>query len=132
MSAGARFVRFLLPPLLYAGAIFFVSSLSRPPGPPLVHGLDKGVHFAVYAGLGLLVVRALAGYGLRPLRAALWALLACALYGVSDELHQSFVPGRSTDIRDWGADVLGAALAIRVWWARQRTQEAPLEPEGVR
>jgi VanZ family protein len=132
VSPGPRFVRYALPALLYAGAIFFVSSLSHPPGPPLVHGLDKVVHCAVYAVLGLLTVQALAGYGLRPLQAALWALLVCALYGVSDEWHQAFVPGRSTDIRDWAADVLGAALAVRVWWARQKAPESAVEPEGVR
>lgn len=132
MSPLSRFVRYALPPLLLAGAIFFVSGLSRPPGPPLVHGLDKVVHFGVYAVLGLLVARALAAYGLRPGRAALWAVLLSALYAVSDEVHQGYVPGRSRDPRDWVADLLGAALAVRIWWARRRRTQPPRQPEGVR
>ena len=120
MSPASRFVRCALPPLLWAAAIFAVSSLSRPPGPPLVLGLDKAVHFAVYGVLGLLTARALRAYGVAPGRAALGAVLLSALYAVSDEVHQAFVPLRSSDPFDWLADVLGAALAARLWWARAR------------
>jgi VanZ family protein len=125
----SRFLRLTLPALLYAGLIFLVSSLSRPPGPPLVHGLDKAVHFTVYAGLGLLAARALAGHGVRPGRAALWALALSALYAASDEVHQAFVPGRSSEVWDWVADVLGAGLAARLWWGLRRRARAPV-PEG--
>jgi VanZ family protein len=132
VSPLSRVVRYALPPLLLAGAIFLVSSRSRLPGPPLVYGLDKVVHFAVYALLGLLTVRGFAGYGLRACRAALWAVLACALYGASDELHQHYVPGRSSDPADWVADVLGAALAVRLWWAAWRRRSAAVyDPEAV-
>ena len=33
-----------------------------------------------------------------------------SLYGATDEFHQSFVPGRDSDVLDWVADTLGAAL----------------------
>jgi len=33
-----------------------------------------------------------------------------ALYGMTDELHQMFVPGRQPDIADWIADILGVAI----------------------
>jgi VanZ family protein len=51
-----------------------------------------------------------------------------SLYGISDELHQSFVPGRTPDVHDWIADTWGAAVAIGVLSAvafalRRRTRE---------
>ena len=42
------------------------------------------------------------------------------LYGVSDEFHQSFVPGRSVSGTDLLADVLGAVLAVTLWLAFDR------------
>jgi len=36
----------------------------------------------------------------------------CSLYGITDEFHQSLVPGRSPDMLDWLADTLGATIAI--------------------
>jgi VanZ family protein len=56
-------------------------------------------------------------------------LLVVSAYGASDEWHQSFVPGRSTDVRDWIADTIGAALAIGLYagWAwYRRLLETPL------
>lgn len=44
-------------------------------------------------------------------RAWLAVLLASA-YGVSDELHQAYVPGRSADVLDWLADTTGATFAV--------------------
>jgi VanZ family protein len=38
------------------------------------------------------------------------AALISALYGASDEIHQYFVPERSSEFLDWAADAIGAAL----------------------
>jgi VanZ family protein len=46
-----------------------------------------------------------------------WAVLAvglASLYGVSDEVHQAFVPGRNADVFDWVADTTGALLAAGI------------------
>jgi VanZ family protein len=56
------------------------------------------------------------------------SLVLSSLYGVSDEFHQSFVPGRTPDVHDWMADTWGAAMAILVLLAtalvlRRRTRE---------
>jgi len=97
-------------------AIFGLSSMPEPPSPP---GLDdKTQHFAAYAGLGLVTLRAtsgatLAGLGAGPAVTA-WAIATA--YGVSDEYHQRFVPGRSQDVLDLRADALGAAGAIAAAW----------------
>lgn len=48
-----------------------------------------------------------------------WALpfLVACLYAITDEFHQSLVPGRSPTIRDLGFDVLGISTAF-LWWYR--------------
>ena len=49
--------------------------------------------------------------------AALAAALISGLYGVTDELHQGFVPGRATEALDMVADAVGASGAAGVIWA---------------
>jgi len=119
-----RFRRWV-PVALYAGLVFFLSSLSRPLPflPEDVWSLDKLLHAVEYAVLGLLLARALGAGGLSPARTFLGALLLASLYGATDELHQSLVPNRDCDPRDWGADtagaVVGAALGARSLRARR-------------
>ena len=98
-------------------AIFSLSSLPQAPLPPGVG--DKPAHAFGYMGFGLVIARALArGFPPRVrLHQALAGLAIAALYGVSDEWHQSFVPGRSADIADWYADTLGSAIALGACWA---------------
>jgi len=98
------------------GAFFFLSSLSRA---PLPQGMtDHLGHSIGYAMLAVLVLRALAGatwQGVTLLR-GVSTVAFCTLYGMSDEWHQSFVPGRSPAWDDVAADlrgaVLGAALVL--------------------
>jgi VanZ family protein len=89
---------------LYMALIFFLSSL---PGGTV--GIpapwDKVAHALEYGGLGFLLGRGLG----RPLP-ALWLAV---LYGLSDELHQSFVPGREVSAGDLLADAVGALLGVR-------------------
>ena len=47
-------------------------------------------------------------------RAAALAVLLATLYGVTDEAHQWFVPGRTAEVTDLVADALGAAVAAGV------------------
>jgi VanZ family protein len=97
-------------------AIFVVSGLQVAPLPADVS--DKTGHMVAYAGLGVLSVRAIAG-GLpcRVVMGVAWPALAIAGgYGIFDELHQTFVPGRSGDLADWYADVTGAVIGIGACW----------------
>jgi len=97
-------------------AIFYVSGLSIAPLPEEVS--DKTGHLVAYAGLALLCVRALGG-GLPcrvVLRVAALALVIAAGYGIFDEVHQWFVPGRSADLRDWFADLAGVCIGIVTCW----------------
>lgn len=98
--------------------IFALSSLSTLPSPPA--GLTYyDAHLAAYAGLGVLTTRAL-GKGLRDIswRMAVGAIVISTLYGLSDECHQLFVPGRDFDVLDLAADAVGSivgASAVGAW-----------------
>ena len=99
-------------------ALFFVSSLSSLPSPPA--GItDKHEHFFFYGILAALSLRALANGDWRRIRLAsvIGAILISSAYGVSDEFHQRFVPGRTYDVLDMAADAIGSAAAASLLWA---------------
>jgi VanZ family protein len=103
---------------VYCLLVFLLSSISSVPALP--GGMsDKTAHVLLYAGLGALTSRALAGGSTRPLRAGLaTAAVAFAIvYGFSDECHQLFVPRRQFDLRDLAADAVGGLLGTGAWWA---------------
>ena len=114
-----RFVLYILPVVAYAGVIFFLSSRSSLPAPKVV-GFDKVAHFGVYGGLAFLAARGAHGYGSTLRRAAFFGALLAAAYGATDEVHQSFVPGRTMEFGDLIADALGALAGAFTWrlWAR--------------
>jgi VanZ family protein len=99
-----------LPPLAWM-AIIFVFSAQHGGGhlPAAEVALRKLGHALGYLVLALLLLRALRRSGVRlALPAALGAALA---YAISDEWHQSFVPGRTATARDVAIDGIGIALA---------------------
>lgn len=84
----------------------------------------KLAHFVVFAVLGLLTFAAFS-MDLPPRRAFPAALGLGAVCGVLDEVHQSFVPGRSCELRDMGIDFagvfLGAAfLLLILYWIQRK------------
>ena len=96
--------------------IFAVSAM---PDPGRIPGgvSDKTAHVVVYATLGAALMRALAAgcaAGATPGRVVLAGLLASA-YGLTDELHQMFVPGRTPDWMDVVADTLGGFGGALLW-----------------
>jgi len=110
-------------PAVVAVAIFVASSRSQVAAPP-VPGFDKIAHFEVYGLFATLLCRVGRGW-----RSAGWALLAASAFGVTDEWHQSFVPGRSVEVADWAADTAGAALAVTLYSGSvtyRRLLETPL------
>ncbi len=97
--------------------IFVVSSLSEPPSPP--GGLsDRKLHTLEYAVLGALMLRAAAGarWAGVTLMTAVSAFVLSTAYGITDEMHQYFVPGRESDPGDVAVDALGSALAAAAIW----------------
>jgi len=109
-----RIVLYWGPVLGYAGLIFYLSAQSHPDEdlPSLLgHVNDKVLHAMEYAGLGGLCYRAFRWGATGPLadRALVCAIVAASLYGVTDEVHQLYVPFRESSWQDWLADVTGSA-----------------------
>ena len=125
--------RFLgwLPATGWLTLIFVLSAQPALPSPPGVN--DKGAHAFTFGVLALLLLMGLAQWQWRAVsrRLLLTAFLLAVAYGVSDELHQRFVPGRTPDVADVVADAAGAALAMAAAgaWAilldRRRTAARP-------
>jgi len=98
--------------------LFFLSSLSSVPAPPGFF-TDKHEHFFFYGILAALTLRALARGEWKGVAAAtvIGAVIISSAYGVSDEFHQRFVPGRSYELLDMAADATGSAAAAAMLWA---------------
>ena len=116
-AAEGRRVALWAPVAVYMALIFAVSSISHPPDLSTSIG-DKGAHGLLYVGLAALIVRALAG-GWRRFGGgiAVAAVVYSTLYGVTDELHQLFVPNRTADVADLAADAVGAIAAVVLLYA---------------
>jgi VanZ family protein len=117
------YLRFI-PMVCIMGIIFY---LSHQPGDfvqlPQLPGFDKFLHVIAYSILAVTLL-----YGLRPFvhkdnrtSVAVLALLFCLFYGISDEYHQSFIPGRFASLWDVLADVLGALLVV-FWWLKREAK----------
>jgi len=114
VKADSRLSRAWWPVALYACVILAATSI---PGDRLalvsdIENVDRWLHVLLYVPLAVLVFGALrrtrphlplAYYGITT-------VLLCSAFGVLDELHQRFVPGRSCDVWDMIADAVGSAL----------------------
>lgn len=114
-----HFLRYWLPLIAYCVLIFVQSSSELPVELPAIEHVDKVLHVGGYGLLGILFYRA---YRSRWPSASGWtmanaSLLSAAFYGMTDEIHQYFVPGRSADPWDWLADTIGAMLGVAAYHA---------------
>lgn len=87
----------------------------------IVFAIRKAAHVTEYAILGLLVWRALPNPSATNRHRWLWsqagvALLVVALYAVSDEIHQAFVPTRQASVWDVVLDTTGGAFGLLFLW----------------
>lgn len=99
------------PVIAWAALIFFLSSLPTLPSAATVWWdffLKKGAHISVYAILFFLTYRAVRNH--TTSKAYLITFILVFLYACSDELHQTFVPGRTGLARDVGYDTLGMSV----------------------
>lgn len=112
------FLRLWGPVCAYAALIFYMSSQSHPEDqvPFVAHFSDKVLHAVEYAVLGALCYRALHASHREGWRrqAMLSAIVLTSLYGISDEVHQAFVPFRDSNWLDWVADTIGGAIGAGV------------------
>lgn len=109
-----KFLKFWFPVFLYSGIIFCISSVPDLGVPSGIPNLDKLVHIVEYMIFGVLLARALTDQwpGLNILQVA---TVCSLLYGLSDEFHQSFVPGREAGLPDLIADTIGGFLGAYIY-----------------
>lgn len=103
-----------LPALLCMAVIFELSSRSKLPKVSSIsdEAISLGGHFGAYAILAICFWWALGMADLASGNRVLVTLAGAVLYGLSDEWHQSFVPGRTPDIRDIFVDSVGAMAGL--------------------
>lgn len=114
-----------IPPILWMVAIFVVSGQTSPAVPDSL--ANHNGHLIAYAILSALLVRAWSGdRWTRFSGSAGWrGWIVAVVYGMTDEWHQSFVPGRTAAVDDWLADIVGATLGVLavLAWRRLRASE---------
>ena len=95
--------------------IFLLSAQSKLPIPISVsfRGLDKLLHACAFGCLAFTLSYwvSVDTWRAKPLKCFVLVCCIAAFYGISDEIHQIFVPGRDASIYDWFADCIGAGLA---------------------
>jgi len=111
----------------YCLLIFVQSSFPSPDMGPELPGQDKLIHLAAYAVLAVLACRAFATL---PCLSGAFVLFMAAfifalVFGLSDEWHQSFVPGRMADGWDFLADAAGALLGAGGYCWRYGARAVP-------
>jgi VanZ family protein len=128
-----KFLNLWLPVLLWMGVIFIGSSIGSMPqvggdtSDAIVH---RTAHLIEFALLGWLVLRALSDGRVPDRRAVIIALIVVTLYGASDEYHQGFTPGRSSELSAVVFDAAGGLIGLWAWWwkthksASQRVSES--------
>ena len=119
MSRLHKFFIYWFPIIIYCLLIFIQSS-----HPSIEHisdwpNIDKVLHFAAYALLGAFFLRALKTTRIKNnLKLVLiLSVLFSSFYGISDEIHQYFVPCRSADHMDVLADLLGSIMGVCIYQA---------------
>lgn len=102
-----------LPPVAYMALIFYMSSRPAPERLlPEIWNIDKVVHFIEYGILGILWFRVLKTVGVNNEQIIFVSFAIAFLYGISDEMHQYFVPERNASVLDAVADGLGGWTGI--------------------
>jgi len=117
-----------VPTVLWMGVIFFLSTLpeSVTPGRDILP--DKVCHAGEYFILAFLILFALQRTTRMGFSTSFWTTLAwSAVYGLSDEIHQLYVPTRQFDVGDLIADVCGVVVLFFILWVLQRSGERGAE-----
>jgi VanZ family protein len=137
------FVKYWLPVLIWMALIFYASgdtkslyhsarvleplmtpNIQADTFRPLVMFARKCAHSAEFAVLALLLWRAFRALSAQPAgwswRVARNAWLCAVVYGVSDEVHQMYVPPRRPEAWDVFYDAIGAAAGLLALWALGR------------
>jgi len=81
----------------------------------LDHIVRKGAHITEFAMLAAALAWPLRKSGLKGYRLAVASIGLAAIYAMTDEFHQTFVPGRSGELKDVGIDTVGALIGYSIF-----------------
>ncbi len=118
-----KFVWLWLPVIIWMGVIFIGSSIGSMPkvgGRATDAIVHRTAHLIEFAMLGWLLLRALSDGRLPERRTFIIALIIVTLYGASDEFHQRFTPGRSSELSAVAFDAVGGLIGQGAWWWKSR------------
>ncbi|MDM8535543.1 VanZ family protein [Desulfobacterales bacterium HSG17] len=106
------------PILLYCILIFIQSAYPSPIKGVSIPHMDKLLHFGGYAFLGALIFRAIKNSisNAEIKTIMIISIVISSFYGLTDELHQSFVASRSADIMDFAADTAGSVFGVCIYY----------------
>ena len=104
-----------IPAILVMATLFKLSTL--PGNDPLLnsfHFNDKIEHFIAYFVLGITFCIWIPSkkWFAKPIVHSVIVIVLCTLFGASDEYHQKFVPGRSSDLYDLAVDSAASVIAV--------------------
>ena len=122
-------MRWWLPVIAWLSAIFIGSSIGNVPrvGDETTDGfVHRAAHLLEFAVLGALTLRALSKAQPVTKREMIVTMIVVVLYGVSDEFHQRFTPGRSSEGTSVLFDVAGGLIGVWAyrWWRRRNNRPA--------
>ena len=100
-------------PFSLAVSIFIASGSQHLTTPNIYipYSPDKLLHFLIFGLLATVILRTRKLKQLR-LHDLIISIIIVSVYGIFDEIRQSFTPGRSVEIGDWVADTVGAIVAV--------------------
>ncbi|MBW1728102.1 MAG: VanZ family protein [Deltaproteobacteria bacterium] len=119
MSRLHKFFIYWFPIIIYCVLIFIQSSYPSIKHTPELPYFDKVLHCVAYALLGALFLRAFKTSQIKNNVKLMWILsvILSSLYGISDEIHQYFVPYRYAELMDVLADTLGSIMGVYIYQA---------------
>lgn len=112
-----KVLKFWLPPIIWGLVIFSFSSLKVGSTSQIVWTdfiIKKTAHIIEYGILSILLYRAMINYEVDKKKAIWISIVLAFLYGITDEFHQSFTPGRQPHLRDVIIDTIGAGVFLFV------------------
>ena len=111
------FLKYWIPLYIYAGFIFYFSSMPKPLLEIAIPHFDKVLHICEYAIFGFLASRAFKNSSRKVFfeNFKILAVLVSIIYGISDEYHQSFVSERQFSVFDMMADGIGGIFGVFVY-----------------
>jgi VanZ family protein len=122
------FLKVLLPLIIYAGCIYYVSSIDGNILPDInKYHMDKVAHFAEYLIFAFLAMRTISRLfpKLGAISNFIISIIVITMFGASDEIHQLLVPNRTCSFTDFVFDFLGAGMGVLIFSYREDGHDDP-------